>query len=37
MDGTLCGREMFEGRERERSKVNAAYEELYAVLVFGVH
>ena len=35
MDGTLCGREMFEGRER--SKVNAAYKELYAVLVFGVH
>ena len=35
MDGTLCGREMFEGRERDRSKVNAAYKELYAVLVFG--
>ena len=34
MDGTLCGRVMFEGRE-EMTKVNAAFKEMYAVLVFG--
>ena len=46
MDGIACGREIErEHRERERihkkaegvGKVNAAYKEPYAVLVFGVH